>query len=57
MTKKIPPDFSDIEDKYKRKVDVKSERAVRYDSHILTKRKTGHTSTYPAGVITDVKFS
>lgn len=53
-----PLDFSDIEDKYKRKVDAKSERAARYDSYIMTKEENGVIlRLYPAGVITDVKFS
>ena len=51
-------DFSDIEDKYRKKVAAKSETAARYDSYILTKEENGVIlRLYPSGVITDVQFS
>lgn len=50
--------FSDIEDKYRKKVAAKSDIAARYDSYILTEEENGVIlRLYPAGVITDVQFS
>lgn len=51
-------DFSDIEDKYRKRNGETSEIENKYRQYVLTKEGNGIIlRLYPAGVITDVKFS